>query len=60
MIIQVMIKYSHQLMLVLHLFGYVICCSSCLSTRELFGMKIVYAFMFDGQKKAGTKFDSIG
>ena len=26
MIIQVVIKYPHQLMLALHLFGYVICC----------------------------------
>ena len=53
MIIQVMVKYPHQLMLVYAVL-------SCLSTRELFLMKTVYAFMFDGPKRAGTKFDSIG
>ena len=54
MIIQVMIKYPHQLMIRLHLFEW-LSCFSCLSTRELFRMKIVYAFMFDGPKRAGTK-----
>ena len=33
---------------------------SCLSTRELFRMKIVCKFMFDGPQRAGTKFDLIG
>ena len=62
MIIQVMIKYPHQLMLVLHLFGYVIWCSFMfVNKRTVLNENCVRVhIMFDKPKRAGTKFDSIG
>ena len=62
MIIQVMIKYPYQLILALHLFGYVICCSF------MFVNKRTWAVLNEGcvrvdvrwTQRAGTKFDSIG
>ena len=61
MIILVMFKYPHQLMPVLRSFGYVIMLFfHVCQQEELFRMKIMYAFMVDGPKRAGTKFASIG
>ena len=56
MIILVMFKYPHQLMPVLRLFGYVIMLFfHVCQQEELFRMKIVYAFMVDGPKRADKR-----
>ena len=62
MIIQVMIKYPRQLMLALHLFDYVICCSSVFVNKRTWTVlnESCVRVHVDGPKKVGTKFDLIG
>ena len=58
MVIQVIIKYLHQLMLTLHLFEWL--CNMLFFHACEQENCFVYAFMFDGPKRAATKFDLIG
>ena len=66
MIIQVMIKYPHQLMLALHFFGYVI--SDVICCPFMFVNKRTWTVLNESCvrihvrwiQRAGTKFDSIG
>ena len=64
MIIQVMIKYPHQLMFALHFFGYPICCSFMFVNKRTWTILnescVRVPVRFDGPKRAGTKFNSIG
>ena len=53
MIIQAMIKYWTYL--IIHINVMLMYLVEWLLTRELFWMKIVNAFMFDGPQSAGTK-----